>query len=161
MDVKLINPFISSTLNVLTTMAGLADIRPGKPELKGAPESYGDITGLIGVAGETARGSFAVSFSRDCIAGVAARMLGEEIEDLEEEDLPDAVGEITNMICGGALAELSKIGHNFDNALPTVVTGPGHCIRHVTEYPVVAVSFKTEVGRFFVEACIAMNNNNK
>lgn len=160
MDVKLINPFINSTLNVLTTMARLESIEPGKPQLKQGPESYGEFTGLIGVAGESARGSFAVSFALDCIANIAARMLGEEPEDLEDDDLPDAVGEITNMICGGALAELSRMGHDFENALPTVVTGKEHCIRHVNEYPVIAVSFNTEVGRFFVEACISGNNNN-
>lgn len=159
MDVKLINPFIDSTLRVLGTMARLENMDAGKPHLKNGPESYGEITGLIGVAGETARGSFAVSFEIDCITEIAARMLGEELEDIEDQDLPDAVGEITNMICGGALAELAKLGHKFDNALPTVVTGKGHKIRHVTQYPIISVSFNTEVGQFFVEACIAANND--
>ena len=46
-------------------------------------------------------------------------MLGEEIQSLDG-DIQDAVGEITNMISGGARAELEKMGYSLAMAIPSL-----------------------------------------
>ena len=50
MDVKLINPFINATLNVLETMAFIKP-EAGKPYLKKNGFAQGDISGVIGFTG--------------------------------------------------------------------------------------------------------------
>lgn len=52
MDAKLINPFINATTNVLETMAFIKSV-PGKPYLKKDDVAKGDVTGVIGITGET------------------------------------------------------------------------------------------------------------
>ena len=51
MDVKLVNPFLEATVNVLKTMA-FTDVTAGKPFLKDGKEAHGDITGIISFSGD-------------------------------------------------------------------------------------------------------------
>jgi chemotaxis protein CheX len=152
MNVEFINPFINATINVLSTMGGV-NPKPQKPHLKNGNRSYGEVTGIIGLAGKEAKGSFAVSFSRGCIEKIVSNMLGEDVQDLEQ-DIIDAVGEITNMISGGARAELENKGYSFEMAIPSIVSGKDHKIVHITDFPVIVVPFDTDDGPFFVEACL-------
>ncbi len=151
-DVNFINPFIEATVNVLKTMAAI-DAKVGKLYLKSGKKSTGDVTGLIGLAGSGKKGSFAVSFKEACIKKVVSNMLGEEIDELNG-DVLDAVGELTNMISGGARAKLAEQGIDFDMAIPTIISGNGHELAHITDYPIIVVPFTTEGGEFFVEACL-------
>lgn len=152
MNVEFINPFINATVNVLRTMGGVSP-RPQKPHLKNGSRSYGEVTGIIGLAGKEAKGSFAVSFSKSCIVKVVSNMLGEEVQDLEG-DIMDAVGEITNMISGGARAELENKGYSFEMAIPSIISGKDHKIVHITDFPIIVVPFDTDYGPFVVEACL-------
>ena len=47
MDIKLVNPFLEATVNVLNTMA-FTEATAGKPYLKKKKEASGDVTGTIG-----------------------------------------------------------------------------------------------------------------
>ncbi|MBW2147225.1 MAG: chemotaxis protein CheX [Deltaproteobacteria bacterium] len=152
MDVKFINPFVDATLNVLRTMAGLNPTN-GKPYLKAEKKSKGEVTGLIGLVGAKTRGSFAVSFQESCIKQIVSNMLGEEIPEMNG-DVLDAVGELTNMISGGARAKLAEQGLDFEMAVPMVITGTGHNITHITDHPIIVIPFETEAGSFFIEACL-------
>ncbi len=91
---------VDAVLNVLKTMAQ-TDAQAGAPTVKADKTSKGDVTGLIGMAGEKAKGSIAVSFSSSCILKVVSNMLMEEFAEINDE-VTDAVGEITNMVSGGA-----------------------------------------------------------
>jgi len=152
MNVEFINPFINATINVLSTMGGVSP-RPQKPHLKNGSYSYGEVSGIIGLAGKEAKGSFAVTFSKSCIIKVVSNMLGEDVQDLDG-DIMDAVGEITNMISRGARAELENKGYSFDMAIPSMISGKDHKIVHVTDLPIIVVPFETEHGPFAVEACL-------
>ena len=65
MNVKLINPFINATLNVLETMAFIKP-EAGRPYLKKDDVAQGDVSGVIGFAGET-NGTVSVTFNESCI----------------------------------------------------------------------------------------------
>lgn len=152
MEEEFANPFINATINVLGMMAMIKP-SPQKPHMKNDTKSTGDVTGIIGLAGEKAKGSFAISFSEQSILRIVSNMLGEEIKSMED-GIDDAVGEITNMISGGARAELDKMGYTFEMAIPTVITGKSHIIEHTTDHPVMVVPFETEAGPFFLEVCL-------
>ncbi len=148
MNVEYINPFLKATSNVLKTMA-FTESTPGKPYLKKDSQAGGDISGVIGITGET-EGSLSVSFSEACICLVVSNMFGEPITEINQE-VEDAVGEITNMISGDARRELAEKGIMLKSGIPTVISGKNHTVKHMTSGPVIAIPFTTKAGDFIVE----------
>ena len=151
MDVEIINPFIDATMNVLETMASIK-ARPGEPYLKKDKLARGEVTGVIGLTGEVG-GTLSVSFTKSSILSVVSNMFGEEMKEMNEE-IKDAVGEITNIISGQARQKLEESGRSLKAAIPTVITGKNHTITHITPFPVFAVDFSTDNGEFTIEVCI-------
>jgi chemotaxis protein CheX len=151
MDVAFINPFLKAILNVLSTMATL-DAKPGKPRVKKSEIAGGDVTGIIGMTSEQARGTMAITFTEPVILEITKRMLGEEVTTIDDT-VSDMVGEITNMVTGGAKKVLREKGYRFDMAIPSVISGKDHIIRHKSKAPIVIVPFSTDAGDFFIEIC--------
>ncbi len=150
MKAEYLNPFLQATINVLSTMAMISP-KPGKPGVKADDMAVGDITGIIGITGD-AEGSLAVSFSEECALKIVENMLGEKHEKLNEE-VADCVGELTNMISGDARAQLQKLGFDFTAAIPTVVRGKDHTIRHLVQGgTTIMIPFTTDNGNFYIEA---------
>jgi chemotaxis protein CheX len=150
MKVEIVNSFLEATVSVIKTMA-LVDISPGKPFIKKGSISSGDISGIVGMTGE-GEGSLSLSFSRECILHIVGSMFGEPITDISEE-VKDAVGELTNMISGDARRRLETAGILYQGAIPTVITGPRHEIRHVTKEPIISIPCETANGGFHLELC--------
>ncbi|MBW1802860.1 MAG: chemotaxis protein CheX [Deltaproteobacteria bacterium] len=150
MDVKLINPFIEATLHILETMA-YTKVEAGKPYLKEDNVARGDVTGVIGLTGST-NGTISVSFTEKSILSIVSNMFGEEIKELNDE-IKDAVGEITNMISGQARQKLDEMGKSLKAAIPSVIMGKDHSITHITKNPVIAIPFNTQDGEFTIEVC--------
>jgi chemotaxis protein CheX len=148
MDVKYINPFIVATTHVLDTLAHI-ETQPGKPFIKKDKIARGDVTGVIGLTGKM-RGTISVSFSEPCILSIVSGMFGEEMKEMNEE-IRDAVGEISNMISGQARRALEDGGLSLQAAIPTVIMGKNHSLSHITTYPVIAIPFKTPKGEFTIE----------
>lgn len=151
MKAELINPFLNATKNVLETMAQ-TKVTPKKPHLKEGSASYGEVTGIIGMTSDEITGCMIVSFSEKCILKIVANMLMEDLRAKIDDEVVDAVGEITNMICGGAKAELAKVDHKFNLATPTMVVGKGVEISYYSEAPTIVIPFETADGPFVVEA---------
>jgi len=151
MDARMINPFINATINVLETMA-FVKCKAGKPYLKKDDVARGDVTGIIGITGETS-GTISVTFEEKAILNIVSNIFGEETKKLNSE-VADAVGELTNMISGQARRELEEIGKIFRAAIPTVISGKDHQITHYTDGPKIAIPFVIEGGRFTIEVCM-------
>ena len=77
-------------------------------------------------------------------------MLGEKLTEIDDT-VTDLVGEITNMVTGGAKRLLSDIGHDFDMATPTVIAGKNHEIHHHCNGRIIQIPFKSDKGAFYVE----------
>jgi len=150
MKAEMINPFLEATVSVLKTMASLSPV-PGKPYIKKEATATGDISGIVGITGET-EGSICITFSRECILLITSQMLGEKQPEVNDE-VKDAVGELTNMISGDSRRRLEEIGHHFLGAIPSVISGRGHEIKHITKGPILSIPFSTEAGGFTVEVC--------
>jgi chemotaxis protein CheX len=149
MNVEFINPFLSSLMNVLETMAS-TKLVPGKPGLKKEQVSRGDVSGLIGMASPQTRGSLSVTFDESLALAIMERMLGERPSELNEE-VTDMVGEITNMVTGGAKNILGDKGYDFDMATPIVVSGKNHTINHKCESATLIVPFTSDTGNAYIE----------
>jgi len=157
MDVTNVNPFIKATGHVLQTIASTKAIA-GKPFLKKDKVARGDVSGVIGLTGDVS-GTISVSFTEKCIFNIVSNMFGEEVNNLNDE-ISDAVGEITNMISGQARQELEVMGRSLQAAIPTVVLGKNHTITHITSHPIIAIPFDTEKGDFTIEVCFEEDNTN-
>ena len=149
MKAELINPFLHATKNVLETMCQLP-VQAQKPHLKDNTVCYGEVTGIIGMTSEKASGCMIVSFSENCILQVVANMLMEQPKEKVDDDIVDAVGELTNMICGGAKAQLAKLDYKFDLATPTMIVGKGVEISYHSDAPTIVIPFTSEHGDFVI-----------
>jgi len=151
MDVKLVNPFIDATIHVLSSMA-FTTAHVGKPYLKKDNLVKGDVTGIVGLIGET-RGTLSISFSEQSILSIVSNMFGEKITDINEE-VQDAVGELLNIISGQARQKLEAMGRLLKGAIPTVISGKNHSITHITSHSIIAIPFETDTGKFTIEICL-------
>jgi chemotaxis protein CheX len=152
--VDIANHFVDATATVLHTMAGLS-VAPGKFFVKHDKKALGAITAIIGVSGERI-GTIAVSFSRGSAAALVRGMLGDDVEDLEQ-DMRDAVGEVTNMISGQARAGIAQAGVSLQASTPTLVVGNKDEveIEHRTQAPVIVIPFTMPDSSFAVEFCLS------
>jgi chemotaxis protein CheX len=112
----------------------------------------GDVSGLIGLIGPQTKGSMSITFDENLALEIMQRMLGERPNGINEE-VTDMVGEITNMVTGGAKRILADKGYNFEMATPAVVSGRGHTITHKTDGVIIIMPFNSEYGKAFIEIC--------
>ncbi len=152
MDVKIINPFLEAAIHVLKLMAQ-TEAKPGRPFLRKEDNALGDVSAIIGITG-AAQGSMALTFTEPCIKAVVSNLLGSSIEELDDE-VKDAVGELTNMICGDARRRLAESGITLQAGIPTIVAGKRHSIKHIADGPRLAVPFDTSEGAFVVEVAFS------
>ena len=151
MDVNHINPALSSIVNVLTTMASITP-SIGKPSIKKDDISLGVVTGIIDLVGKDANGSLAISFSKAVALELAQNMLRIET-DVIDEMIEDLIGEMANMVAGGAKAIYDEQGIDFELTLPKVLTGINHQVKHSFIGTTLLLPFTTDAGEFYVEAC--------
>jgi len=151
MNAEFINPFIAALRNVLSTMAQI-ELVPGKPQKKTDTTAQGDVSGLIGMVGDDITGSLSITFETSVALKVMQNMLGEQLEKVND-DVADMVGEITNMIYGGAKNELGKLGYNFGMATPVVVFGKDHTLSHTASGRKLIMPFASDHGKIFLEMC--------
>ncbi len=152
MKVEFINPFLMSMLNVMSTMA-MVEMKPSKPQRKSNYIGAGDVSGLIGMVSPQIKGSLSITLEEKLALAVMKNMLGEAPATLNDE-VTDMVGEITNMVAGGAKRLLGENGYEFDMATPVVVSGKNHTINHsVADGDVILIPFSSDYGNATVEFC--------
>ena len=153
MEASLVNPFIESAVNVLKTMAQTTPVS-GAHTIKKHNRTWGEVTGLIGMAGENVNGNMMVSFDAPCILSIVSKMLMEEFTEINN-DVIDAVGEITNMISGGTKSALKEKGFAISMATPIIINGKNVELSQNSKSPIICIPFTTEVGQFVIEANLA------
>ena len=152
MKVEYINPFINSLLKTFDTLIHI-DLERGNPELLRSSDlltdNY-DISGIMALSGK-ATGVVILSFSRLLALKVVSAFVGQEYLSIDD-DVTDAIGELTNIIAGNAKNELPE----FEMAItiPTVVQGPNHKIRLPQNLPFVNLPFKSKYGEMHLKLCL-------
>ena len=151
-DASFINAFCEATLHVLSTMAQTKAVKESVFLRKGDQIS-GDISAVIAMNSSTFRGSMAIAFDSVGFLSVASRMLMETCTEINP-DVADACGELCNQIFGVSKQKLSVIGHDLQKALPSIVTGKNHTIKHCVLGPCIAIRFNLNPGVLIVEASL-------
>jgi len=151
-ETKYINPFLTSTINVFKTMINIMP-RLGEPFLERELELHGEVAvALIGIAGEV-KGNVNLIMQKELALVVASKLIGQPMTELNN-DVCDALGEITNMIVGGAKKFFAERDESFKIAVPTVVTGTIKEIYHEPTIPSLYLPFILTEGTFYLETCL-------
>ncbi len=149
MDILMINALLNSLFTIFSTMVRL-DIEAGTPIIKQDNIAKGVASGLIGMKAEGASGSVALSLTLATIRKISLSMLGEEFTSINK-DATDLVGELTNMLVGGAKRILSEKGHDFDMHTPQLLAGKGHEITHHYAGQTVLLPILINEDEFYIE----------
>jgi len=146
MDARYIHPFVQSVSNTFETMCSLP-VTMRQPQIKTNNEPPADVAGIIGFSGD-AVGSVVLNFSYESASKIATSLQGTEITP-DHADFADAIGELANMIAGGARAQFH--GLELSISLPNVIVGKHHNVQASKASPRLVIPCDTEVGAFFVE----------
>ncbi len=157
MNAEIINPFVRALFDIFETMVGLTPVREA-PYIKNNSMSQGDVTGVIGFAEKDLLGSVALSFSNKAAIKVYNAMMDENITKLTP-GVQDLVGELTNIVAGGAKKEFAKDGLSFHISIPIIVVGRNHAIRHQFNVPVLVVPFKLDEDTFILEVSMKIEKH--
>lgn len=149
MDQSYIIPFIKSVQDVFETMLQLP-IQIGEPELKHPGDHGHDVSAIIGMSGDV-DGTVVLSFPTATAERVVAIFTGSEI-DSKHEDFADAVGELVNMVSGGAKAQFS--GKQVTISCPSVVIGESHQVYGRKDVVAISIPCESDCGEFTIEISI-------
>lgn len=155
-DVNFINPLVQAAVEILRSMAQI-ELKRGTPFLRTptTPPSQADVSGIIAMNSDRFLGSMAVCFDRSLILKVYRNMLGTEANEINN-DVKDAVSELTNIIFGNAKRDLNAAGHTIAPAIPSVVSGPSHEVRHSLSGHCFCIPFESDHGKLLIECIVSM-----
>ncbi|MEE9553445.1 MAG: chemotaxis protein CheX [candidate division Zixibacteria bacterium] len=157
MDVKYISPFVESVYHTMQTMLGEAPKRK-EVVMKNDNHAHGDISGIVGFASDKIYGSVALTFPTETAVKCYNMMVGDNV-DIITDDVRDTVGELTNIIAGGAKKIYADQELSFDISIPTIVLGKNHVLSHKVGTPVVIVPFVIGEHPFVVEISVKFEKN--
>lgn len=146
MDTEIVDAFLQATTDVFSTMLKEAVVSGPVLQCDQMLASH-DVSGIIGLSGGLS-GDVIVSFDERVAILATAAMLGSEPAELDN-DVVDAVGELTNMIAGAAKGILER--HNMSIALPTVILGKGHRVGFKSGVVPLCINFESAWGSFSVK----------
>jgi len=148
-DPNAIAPFIKATKNIFEMMLQL-HVDVGEPSVKQPGASSNDVSAIISFTGDF-EGSVVLSFPESTACRTVSLFTGMEIPE-PNEDLTDAVGELVNMIAGGAKAQFE--GKKVQISCPSVVIGKSHVVQGGRDAVCVLIPCECECGDFVLEVAI-------
>ncbi|NOT00830.1 MAG: chemotaxis protein CheX [Phycisphaerales bacterium] len=152
MDVRYVNAFVGSIRNVFRTMLGI-EVEFQRPVVKSSIESRADVSAVIGFSGD-ASGVVVLAFGLDVATGTASKFAGAQLT-LGHPDFADALGELANMVAGGAKANFE--GLDVSISLPSVITGQGHEVLNSKVHPSLMIPCQCSLGGFSVEVAMKVD----
>lgn len=139
--VEYLNPFITSIVHMFDTMLHVKITRQ-MPFIGTNALPDNEVSGIIGLTGK-ALGAAVVSLGRETAIRCTERLLGERPPTVNA-DVVDAVGEMANIVAGGAKAQLQQLKLNL--SLPSIIIGKNHVIGFPSKLTPVCVPFECDWG---------------
>ncbi len=151
-NVEYINPFLKSVDNMMGTMMNVMPER-ASPFVKENGLTSGDVSGVIGFADINCKGTVILSFPVRTALNIYEALMGESVSRISSK-VQDAIGEMANIVAGGAKAEFAESGLSFHLSIPTVILGQDHRINQNIDEPVIVVPMKFNSHPFTLEVCM-------
>jgi len=140
---KYVEIFINSITMILTSF-GIEEIASGNSYTKETFTCKYNLTTIIGLYGNI-RGNIALSMPYDAAKKIASiMMMGMEITEIDEMCV-SALGEMTNMICGQALMEISSQNLSLDITPPTIIHGD-KMEAYISQVETIVVDISSSIG---------------
>jgi chemotaxis protein CheX len=149
MDANYIKPFVASIQNVFSTMMQL-QVVVREPFLKTDNNPNHDVSGVIGMSGDV-KGSVILSFPQQTAENVVALFSGSKFS-MGSPDFADAIGELVNMVTGGAKAMFKD--RKCSISCPSVIVGKDHTVARQSDIPCVVIPCSTDCGDLFIEIAV-------
>jgi len=152
---KVVQAICDSTREVFSTMLGM-EIEAGESYCQqSVPGANAGVVSLIGLGGDWV-GSGSFSCSPEFARHISSALLMTEFAYVDEEVL-DAVAEVTNMIIGNVKNSLEKDLGPMGLSIPTVIFGRNFTTRSVGNSDWIVVPFHSGNEQMKVQICIAPN----
>jgi chemotaxis protein CheX len=149
----IIDSINQSVINVFSAMLGV-ELGPGEESVEqGTPDANDGVISFIGVAGAWA-GTGSVACSAALACRVCSQMLMTEASAVNEEVL-DAVAELTNMIIGNVKTDLEREVGPLGLSIPTVVFGRNFKTKSAGSTEWIVMRFPWEGEVLLVKVCLA------
>ncbi len=145
MQARDIAPFVRSVNHIFTTMLQV-HVETGEPAIKEPYSPCYDVSGIIGLS-EEVTGAVVLSFPSDTATRVVELFTGMKLA-VDDPDFADAIGELVNMVTGGAKAEFTD--RRVSISCPSMVVGAGHRVFQQKSRPIVEIPCDCECGPFSV-----------
>ncbi|MBZ0171105.1 MAG: chemotaxis protein CheX [Phycisphaerales bacterium] len=155
MNSEYVSPFVKSIQNVFSTMLQLP-VTVSDPVIKQGHTPSHDVSGIIGMSGDVT-GSVVLSLDLGAAESIVALFCGERLESTHP-DFADAIGELVNMVCGGAKCQFGDANH-VSISCPSVIVGSEHGVRPPSDIPCVLIPCSTDCGEFVIEIAIRKNTS--
>jgi chemotaxis protein CheX len=157
---ELVEIIRASTLEVFSTMLGTpVEAGETRTETDTAIAPKSGIMALVGVAGPWA-GTGCIACSGTLACTLAAQFLMASVDTMNE-DVLDALGEITNMIIGNVKTVLEEKLGPMGLSTPTVIFGRNFQTRSARVHDWTVVPFTCGEETFWVQMCIGPNKENR
>src|SRR3982750_1212791 len=149
----------NATTDVLSTMFGMeVTAEPAFVEQAGAPSTEG-VLAFVGLAGTWA-GTGAIGCSASLACHLCSQMLMIEATAMNDEVL-DAVAELTNMIIGNVKTKLEEELGPMGLSIPTVIYGRTFSSRSVGSADWTVVPFRYGEERLLVQVCLVPKSESR
>jgi chemotaxis protein CheX len=149
---EFVEPFVTAAFSVIEMVANEQCERGPLTVRNGATFTSQELSVVIGVSGGVA-GAVVYGLSRATALKIASVMVGQRVVELGEEAL-SAIGELGNMITGGAVTTLSDNGYHCTISPPSLIRGFG--VQVTTMAPALLIPVKTRLGRLDINIALRL-----
>lgn len=139
---------VESTSEVFSTMV-FRKLEQTTPVEGSALRPKSNVVGIVGFGGSIS-GLIAFYSTLDAAQEIVGSMLGMEPEQVNGE-MPDAIGEVTNMIAGGFRLRMAERGETLAISIPSVTVGSDFYTRFASDVSRVMCPFKMDDKEVCVE----------
>jgi chemotaxis protein CheX len=150
---EIIPAVLAATQDVFTTMLNLPLEHVPPREEHSDPAAFDGVVALVGVVGDFV-GTGRISCSAKFACEIAAGLLMSPPFDSVNEDVLDAVAEVSNMIIGNVKTFLEERFGNMALSIPTVVFGRNYQTRSAKVLKWTVVPFRSGIEIMEVRLCL-------
>jgi chemotaxis protein CheX len=151
-DTQFVDELLAATRDVFKTMV-FHDVEPSSPMSGDALRPGANVVGTVAFAGKTS-GLVVFYSTLEVAQAITASMLGVEPTSVNGE-LPDAIGELTNMIAGSFRTRMAGVrGETWAISVPTVTVGSDFYTKYVSDVQRVLCPFRMGQAELYVELIV-------
>lgn len=149
LDPSYVTAFVQATKKVFQTMLGL-EVTFGDPVPGKLPHLANDVSAIIRMTGGVI-GIVVLSLPVASAERIASSFVGSPV-DRKSDDFADALGELVNMISGGAKATFAE--KQVCLSRPSVVMGQGNSLQQPSDSECVSIPYRSSYGDFAIDVSL-------